>query len=683
MKFVYPEFLWAFGVLVIPIVIHLFNFRKYKTLYFSSLQFVKVVDLQTKSTQKLKHLLVLITRLLAFIFLVLAFSQPYKPVTNQFSKGGKPVLAVYIDNSFSMSMNGVEGELISEAKEMARKMISKVSLDTRIMLVTNNLSGLEQRLITKIEALERLDKIELSPINRTISEVIEWEKAAIELENSTKQKIGSKQFVILSDFQKSTAKFEELKEDDASYYYPVLINSQDKTNLTIDSVWFSSPVQKLGENHELNVRVHNYSNKDVTNVEVHLEVNSVKRDVFLDIPANNFTQTTFNYSDQKAGFKKGYVSVNDKQFFIDDEYHFSYSVNSSSNILIINGENAVNNIGIVYALDNFYKITQINQNQFTLDAIKGKDLIVINGAKDLQSGIAQNLTEYIEDGGSIALFPGEEIDILSWNNFLKSVNMPLFSSTITEGVKIKNINYDDVFFRAVFEKKPDNLNLPSIAKAYKLNQSATSQSIGLIFLQNGSPLYSKATNGKSIYLFASSLSTNYGTFTSNALFSTILLRTAELSKRKTPLSLVIGTDSKFPIYSKSQSETPIHLKNKSIDFIPRTISTNSLTYVSIGGIEALEKLNAGTYTITDNEPIGSISLNYNRNESNIETLSSDEIISSFSDKGIKNVKFSEITEGQSLTKIDLEKPIEYWRIFIFMTILLIIIEVLLLKFLKK
>ena len=233
------------------------------------------------------------------------------------------------------------------------------------------------------------------------------------------------------------------------------------------------------------------------------------------------------------------------------------------------------------------------------------------------------------------------------------------------------------------KKKPENLNLPSITKAYKLNQSATSQSIGLIFLQNGSPLYSKATNGKSIYLFASSLSSNYGTFTSNALFSTILLRTAELSKRKTPLSLVIGTDSKFPIYSKSQSETPIHLKNKSIDFIPRTISTNSLTYVSIGGIEALEKLNAGTYTITDNEPIGSISLNYNRNESNIETLSSDEIISSFSDKGIKNVKFSEIAEGQSLTKIDLEKPIEYWRIFIFMTILLIIIEVLLLKFLKK
>ena len=460
MKFVYPEFLWAFGVLVIPIVIHLFNFRKYKTLYFSSLQFVKVVDLQTKSTQKLKHLLVLITRLLAFVFLVLAFSQPYKPVTNQFSKGGKPVLAVYIDNSFSMSMNGVEGELISEAKEMARKMISKVSLDTRIMLVTNNLSGLEQRLITKIEALERLDKIELSPINRTISEVIEWEKAAIELENSTKQKIGSKQFVILSDFQKSTAKFEELKKDDASYYYPVLINSQDKTNLTIDSVWFSSPVQKLGENHELNVRVHNYSSKDVTNVEVHLEVNSVKRDVFLDIPANNFTQTTFNYADQKPGFKKGYVSVNDKQFFIDDEYHFSYSVNSSSNILIINGENAVNNIGIVYALDNFYKITQINQNQFTLDAIKGKDLIVINGAKDLQSGIAQNLTEYIEDGGSIALFPGEEIDILSWNNFLKSVNMPLFSSTITEGVKIKNINYDDVFFRAVFEKKTRKFKSP-------------------------------------------------------------------------------------------------------------------------------------------------------------------------------------------------------------------------------
>ena len=118
MKFVYPEFLWAFGVLIIPIIIHLFNFRKYKVLYFSSLKFIQFVDQQTRSTQKLKHLLVLIARILAFSFLVIAFAQPFIPAAKDNSKGGKPVIAIYIDNSFSMSMKGKEGELISEAREM-------------------------------------------------------------------------------------------------------------------------------------------------------------------------------------------------------------------------------------------------------------------------------------------------------------------------------------------------------------------------------------------------------------------------------------------------------------------------------------------------------------------------------------------------------------------------------------
>ena len=128
MKFVYPEFLWAFGVLLIPVIIHLFNFRKYKVLYFSSLKFLQFVDQKTRSTQKLKHLLVLLSRILAFSLLIFGFAQPYIPAAKDKSTGGKPVIAIYIDNSFSMSMKGTEGELISEAREMARKIITEASL---------------------------------------------------------------------------------------------------------------------------------------------------------------------------------------------------------------------------------------------------------------------------------------------------------------------------------------------------------------------------------------------------------------------------------------------------------------------------------------------------------------------------------------------------------------------------
>src|SRR5690606_15816754 len=86
MKFVYPEFLYALFAIAIPIVIHLFNFRKFKKIYFSNVQFLKEVTQETQSKSKLKHLLILISRILAISFLVFAFAQPYIPTNSLYRK---------------------------------------------------------------------------------------------------------------------------------------------------------------------------------------------------------------------------------------------------------------------------------------------------------------------------------------------------------------------------------------------------------------------------------------------------------------------------------------------------------------------------------------------------------------------------------------------------------------------
>ena len=82
MNFLYPDFLWAISLIAIPIAIHLFNFRKYKKVYFSDISLLKNINSQTKKQSRLKHLLVLLSRILALMCLVLAFSYPYKPLKN-------------------------------------------------------------------------------------------------------------------------------------------------------------------------------------------------------------------------------------------------------------------------------------------------------------------------------------------------------------------------------------------------------------------------------------------------------------------------------------------------------------------------------------------------------------------------------------------------------------------------
>jgi N-terminal double-transmembrane domain len=201
MKFAYPGFLFAFLVLLIPIIIHLFNFKRYKTLYFSSLQFLKHVDEQTKSTQKLKHFLVLLARLLAFSCLVLAFAQPYIPKTGSSLNTKSTVLAIYLDNSFSMEAIGTNGELLAEGRETVRKIVEDASLESSFLLLTNALSGIEQRISSKREILDRLDEIEVTAIQKEISTVLSLQKEIIEKENWQ----GPRQYIAISDFQKVTS----------------------------------------------------------------------------------------------------------------------------------------------------------------------------------------------------------------------------------------------------------------------------------------------------------------------------------------------------------------------------------------------------------------------------------------------------------------------------------------------
>src|SRR5436190_17609972 len=99
MNFVYPNFLWASTLVAIPIIIHLFNFRRYKIVYFSRVKFLKEVTEDSRSGVKLKHLLVLISRILAILCLVFAFAQPYIPTGS--SANIENMSLVYIDNSYS------------------------------------------------------------------------------------------------------------------------------------------------------------------------------------------------------------------------------------------------------------------------------------------------------------------------------------------------------------------------------------------------------------------------------------------------------------------------------------------------------------------------------------------------------------------------------------------------------
>ena len=79
MQFLSPLFLIGLAAVAIPVVVHLFNFRRYKKVYFSNVELLQHLQTETRKQSRLKQWLVLALRIGCIIFIVLAFAQPIIP----------------------------------------------------------------------------------------------------------------------------------------------------------------------------------------------------------------------------------------------------------------------------------------------------------------------------------------------------------------------------------------------------------------------------------------------------------------------------------------------------------------------------------------------------------------------------------------------------------------------------
>ena len=138
----------------------------------------------------------------------------------------------------------------------------------------------------------------------------------------------------------------------------------------------------------------------------------------------------------------------------------------------------------------------------------------------------------------------------------------------------------------------------------------------------------------------------------------------------------------FPIYNDFNSESPIRLKSKDLEFVPQIQKENNITLISIQKGILQANFKAGLFDVVKENKIGNIALNYDRIESNIKTISENELTEKFNQIGLKNVFFSKFSTNSDASFVKIEKPKEFWRIFLIFAILFLIIEMALLKWLK-
>lgn len=692
MKFANPYFLFALLALAIPILIHLFNFRKFKRVYFTNVRFLKEVRQDTKARNKLKHLLILASRLLAVLFLVLAFAQPYLPRENAAIRTGEKVISVFVDNSFSMEAINKSGTLLDEAKKDAREIVNAYKPSDRFQLLTNDFEGRHQRLVNREEFLEMVDEIKTSPAVRTISEIVKRQEDALMSAQGVQP--GNRQAFIISDFQQSISDFDAVKPDTSIRFNTVPVIAQNRNNVYIDSAWFDSPVRQLNQPEALHIRLRSRSDQALENVPMRLYVNGQARTPSsFSIQPNGVTDTMIYFTTREPGLQQGLIEINDYPVNFDDRFFFSFNVLRSIPVLAINPteQNPAapvtgnNYLAKLFGQDSAFVFTESDENKLDYAGLGKFRFIILNSLQTVSSGLATELKKFVDNGGSLLVFPGGNADLQSYRDLLTPMGVNSFEKLDTAKTVVDNLYFSHPLYEGVFEKTTGNLDLPIAYDHYKIGAATRTTQEPMMRLRNGDVFFSSFHTGKgNVYLCAVPLNNSWSNFPLHALFVPTLYQAALFSQPQAQLFYVIGSNENIDIGDAGLiGENVFHLTepSKNFDVIPAHSVLDGHTLLDVHR----QVTAPGNYFVSlGKDQLTGISFNYNRRESDLTTLNAETIKANCEKAGLTNFALLEnSSKGLTSMLTEIDYGVRLWKTCIWLVLFFLLCEILLIRFLKN
>lgn len=686
MNFTYPAFLFALVAIAIPIIIHLFNFRKFKTVYFSNVRFLKEIKQETQSRSRLRQLLILACRILAIIFLVLAFAQPFLPVQNKKILPGQKAVSIFIDNSFSMEAINKNGTLLDEAKKRAMEIIASYKPNDRFQLLTNDFEGKHQRLVTKEEFGNMLDEITVSPVTRKITDIVSRQEDLL-TESGSKSKIA----YLISDFQKSITNIDQLKKDTLIDFNFVPLTAALKSNVYIDTCWFDTPVRQLNQLEKLHVRIKNNSENTVENNSIKLFINGVQRTLAsFSMKAHDETEVLLSYPNKESGFQQCYILLNDYPVTFDDAFYFSYEVSKNVSVLCINpsetGLSAPPFLNNLFRTDSVFLTKNSEENKLEYATFSAYNLIILNELKTVSSGLGQELKRFMNNGGCVLVFPSTAVDLESYNAFLTSLGTNYYERLDTINTKVEKINLEHTIYKDVFDKKAataSNLDLPKVFSHYVFSRSTHTREEFLLRLQNGDNFLSayKVGNGN-LYLSAVSLQTDFSNFAKHALFVPTMYMIALNSQVQHPLFYTLGKDENMETAKLITGENVYHVRKEASDFdiIPEHKIIDTKAQINIHN----QLREGGNYDLyAGKEKVMPLAFNFNRLESDLTCYTPEELQAFIDTKQQDNMHLLHSGEQNLTSIIDTTEGKKLWKWCIILSLLFLALETLLLRFMPS
>ena len=586
MQFKNPEILYALFLLLIPILIHLFQLRRYKKTPFTNVAFLETVIQNTRKSSTLKKWLVLCTRLLALTFLIFAFAEPFIPNSQRALQPQETV--IFIDNSFSMQATGKKGNLLTEAKQ---ELIAALPKDERYTLVTWDDVLRDFNPVT--------DRNELLDLDFT-QKTIDVQSLRMRLNNvfSTRDE-SSRQRILISDFQDTgwSSQLDSLNKTE----HRVLLEPTTLENISIDSLHLN----RVSAAYSLDVFL-----ASTTSITQDVPVSLFDKEKLIakgSATFENSKHSKIQFQLTSGAAIQGRLSITTPDLKFDNDFYFSINTTEALKVLAVsNAEDTF--LSRLYQEPQF-SYTNVAEDQLEYSILDDQDLIILNEPQRISTALINALKKHTQNGGTLLLIPNMNAAATNYNSLLNAYGFAGFQSKIEASQRITTINYDHPLYQNVFTGRSSNLQTHQVEAYFPI---ATTDAI--LSLENNAPFL--AENNR-LYLFTGSLTSTNSNFINGQLIVPTFDKIATEALKLPQMYYSIGSKNTFDITTPLPDDAVLTLEQQEQAFIP--LQQKRGEKVSIDTQEGIK--NDGLYAVKyKQDTLAMVAYNFDRAESNLRPL---------------------------------------------------------------
>ena len=692
----------------IPILLHIFNLRKLKTIEFSTLTFLK--ELQKTKIRRLKlcQLLLLILRTLLVVAVVIAFSRPTLKgsLPGKLAGQAKTTAVIIIDDSQSMTASDEQGELLHQAKNAALAVVNLLKDGDEVFLLKlsevpmDGTSEISPALRNFPAIRSAVNEIKPSSVHRSIEDGLRFSARLLAISQNFNREV-----YIVSDFQSGSieSKTHIVKTNESLFapttqFFLVPLGKRELQNVSVESIEIPNAIFEVNKPFVVKAKLANHGKSNLQNhvVSVYQDGNRVGQKG-VDIRAGQSVETEFTLVPKHAGFLEGKIELEDDDLEFDNTRFFTVHIPEELHVILVGSTSDLTYLRITLTTrlsdsSASLNIKQVPYDRFSSFQLTGSDVVVFSNLHAMTQDQSSALKTYLQKGGGMILFPGAQTTNDAFNT---SIAAPLGISAVTSAennstsqpvnsfLEFDKVDIRHPIFSGMFEeteaKQPAGypqqqhvVESPTIIKSFHFVPTAKSRS--LITLTNGYPFMLEEQIGDGrVLLFSVAANTEWSNFPLKGLFVPLVHRSLAYLSQEPPIDhpAVVGEEITLHLRLSVPQKLTMRKPDGSV------LSLNPQQIAAEKSIRFFDNDLPGFYTVSSGSSIFNMyAVNVDPDESN--TAPSDEKLrmNMFRRIGIADNAIHLVNQVQDVQRVIKESRLgtELWKQFLIAALLIAIIE---------